>query len=317
MSPRPRPLKERFDEKFTVDEATGCWVWQGALHVNGYGKIFIDGTLKAAHRVGYELYRGAIPAGVVLDHKCRRKNCVNPDHLEPVSLGENTRRRNFDLKRPSVAVARAPKPPKPTLRERFDAKWRLDPVTGCWIWQAQLDRAGYGKICVDSRPALAHRTAYRIYVGEIPVDLQLDHLCRNRACVNPTHLEPVTNKENGRRGRAGELRRDRAARQTHCKRGHTLSGENLIQTPKQRVCKACCLARKRARNAKLQKKGRNLSGLALGAAISAARRKSIPHCRRGHPFNETNTYISQEGWRFCRRCAADRARQRKQTKTPA
>jgi hypothetical protein len=77
---------------------------------------------------------------------------------------------------------------------------------GCWYWMAGLFRGGYGQFRFG-RNTRAHRVAYEALVGEIPAGLDLDHLCRVRHCVNPEHLEPVTRKENIRRGETGKYRR--------------------------------------------------------------------------------------------------------------
>ena len=78
---------ERFWSK--VDKRDGCWVWTGAMR-SGYGNIRWDGKVAAAHRVAYELERGPIPDGLVIDHLCRNTSCVNPAHLEVVTRRENT-----------------------------------------------------------------------------------------------------------------------------------------------------------------------------------------------------------------------------------
>ena len=80
--------------------------------------------------------------------------------------------------------------------------------TPCWIWQLGR-RGGYGEAKVDGRQVRAHRLYYERFVGTIPEGLQLDHLCRQRACVNPAHLEPVTGTENVRRGGGTKLTADR------------------------------------------------------------------------------------------------------------
>ena len=86
------------------------------------------------------------------------------------------------------------------LRFRFDSPpWIVD-EHGCWVWQMALDRQGYGRVRRDGRNFGAHRWVYSVLVGPVPEGYDLDHLCRNPRCVNPTHLEPVTHRENLRRG---------------------------------------------------------------------------------------------------------------------
>lgn len=90
---------------------------------------------------------------------------------------------------------------RPAPIERFWVKFTRDP-SGCWVWTAAVDKVtGYGKFHVASETmGYAHRFAYETLVGPIPDGLDIDHLCRNRACVNPAHLEPVTRQVNLLRG---------------------------------------------------------------------------------------------------------------------
>lgn len=76
-------------------DADGCWLWQLHLSVDGYGRGTWHNRTWEAHRAVYTMLRGEIPAGLVLDHLCRVRHCVNPDHLEPVTLQENLRRSPF------------------------------------------------------------------------------------------------------------------------------------------------------------------------------------------------------------------------------
>lgn len=108
----------------------------------------------------------------------------------------------------------------------------------CWKWTSSLDSEGYGRIKIHGLVLKAHRLSYEIFRTKIPVGYVIDHLCRNIDCVNPFHLEVVTNHENLIR---------KYKRQTHCKRGHPLSGENLMpRKDGHRACRKCTYERNRS-----------------------------------------------------------------------
>lgn len=88
-----------------VDRTADCWLWVGARFSDGYGRIFLEGKGKRVHRVAWELCGYALDPSMTLDHLCRVKTCVNPDHLEQVTLGENVRR--AALHRSSELMGRA------------------------------------------------------------------------------------------------------------------------------------------------------------------------------------------------------------------
>lgn len=77
--------------RYDIDN-NGCWIWNGAIHKSGYGQIKWEGKSTVAHRVIYTIFKGEIPKGLVIDHLCNIKKCVNPEHLEAVTYAENTQR---------------------------------------------------------------------------------------------------------------------------------------------------------------------------------------------------------------------------------
>ena len=129
------------------------------------------------------------------------------------------------------------------LPERFWTKVAL--VNGCWEWTASKV-SGYGRFGFGRKVRVyAHRYCYEMLVGVVPDGLELDHRCRNRACVNPDHLEPVTRRTNILRGLAPAAEN---VLKTHCAHGHELVGDNIYQNGNRRVCKECRKRIDRARN---------------------------------------------------------------------
>ena len=135
--------------------------------------------------------------------------------------------------------------------DRFAEKIALT-ESGCIEWIASINSHGYGTFASDGRTTVAHRWSYEYHVGPIPPGFQLDHLCENRACVNPSHLDPVTARANLLRA-AGITAIN--ASKTHCPAGHEYSGDNLYIVPKNgdRRCRICAPIRAAARRAQNRK----------------------------------------------------------------
>lgn len=122
---------------------------------------------------------------------------------------------------------------------------RIDCESGCWNWTSSKGRHGYGRAHLSrNAKAPAHRVAFEAYREPIQDGLVLDHLCKNKRCVNPWHLEPVTQRENTLRGTGPTSQNAKA---THCIKGHPFTDSNTYHRKDgHRVCRTCNLARDKA-----------------------------------------------------------------------
>lgn len=139
------------------------------------------------------------------------------------------------------------------LSERFWSKVNRAEPDACWLWESATNQNGYGTFSMggrEGRPEFAHRVAWMLCMGPIPEGLVLDHLCRVPGCVNPSHLEPVTHRENCARGVAAEVNAARQLSITHCPQGHPYDDANTYRHPQGcRKCRACAAEQARAKRA--------------------------------------------------------------------
>lgn len=182
---------------------------------------------------------------------CKLSDCSSPAHTRGLCSMHYMRWYNATQRsNPKGVVSYAADPVylETTLEEQlYNCIRRIDPESGCWEGGHRIS-LGYSTVKHLGQNCLAHKLMWEMHHGPVPAGLELDHLCRNRACCNPAHLEAVTHREN-------LLRSPTAAsainsRKTHCKNGHEFSKENTLISGKartQRVCKTCLKQNKKVK----------------------------------------------------------------------
>lgn len=135
-----------------------------------------------------------------------------------------------------------------TLKERLMFFMVVDHVTGCWNWTANKNQKGYGRVAIDGRLHSAHRVSFEIFNGPLIDGLEVDHVCENRGCINPAHLQQITHASNVRKGNRWNIERP-----THCPRGHPFTAPNLGHDHRGwRYCKACASRRHKRRKEEMR-----------------------------------------------------------------
>ncbi|MFI8660704.1 HNH endonuclease signature motif containing protein [Rhodococcus qingshengii] len=134
-------------------------------------------------------------------------------------------------------------------RERFNALAKPD-ENGCLIWTGEITNRGYGRIAIKRQKFMAHRWSYETFVGEIPDGYVVDHICNNPPCVNPEHLQAITQQHNVLRSETDLAAIN--ARKTECLRGHPFDTANTYISPRDgsRHCRRCAAERERCRQAR-------------------------------------------------------------------
>ena len=247
-----KELFENFYSKIKFNESNWCWDWLGSLNSGGYGQFSFQNKTWKSHRMSYMLFKGVIPNDREIDHLCKNRKCCNPEHLRLVSASDNLRNRNCNR----VGVRYITKFGE-NIEDRIFDKTDIDLITQCWNFNGTPDKDGYGFTTFEYKTYKLHRFSHLLFKGEIPDGFVVDHLCKNRLCCNPEHLEAVSHSENMNRGNTGK--NNHQSLKEYCPKGHKYTPENTYNNPKgSRECRICKTNNRQADRAKNLEKYRKM-----------------------------------------------------------
>jgi len=183
--------------------------------------------------------------------------------------------------------------------ERFLKFISINKDSECWEWTGKLSPEGYGRFRVKDNETWkiygAHRVSYSLFCGDIKEGMMIDHICRNRKCVAPSHIRQVDSFTNVHENSMSITHI--SSLQTHCISGHELNSDNLVISKKGRRCKICHRERSTKNNADIKNKK---------IKINPNYGKLKTHCKWGHEFTPENTKPRPSGGRYCLICYRSR-----------
>ncbi len=245
------PNKKSIDRFWgKVDKSQdGCWLWFGVTDGKGfmnYGRFLYQNHRQRPHRFSYWLEHKSLPDGYAIHHKSDVKVCVRPDHLKEVTLKDNAgisqskyldinedflfsekvrkelmadaiRRMKTLEKQKNFKDKRKKKNPLKNLDEKnkkrfFSKVDKESSTTGCWLWTDKIEKAGHGRFWFNGSMHTAHYISWFLYYGNISGTVKIHQNCKELACVNPDHLESMSETESFRHSRAKSLKKQKLKR---------------------------------------------------------------------------------------------------------
>lgn len=179
---------------------------------------------------------------------------------------------------------------------------QVDTESGeCWEWKGgRVQKNGRGKFLLNGKDMYVHRASYLLFVGELEFGKHVHHLCDNRKCVRPDHLQALSNTDHQKvesvDGGVAQRQRDK----THCPRGHEYTEENTYHSAKGRHCRTCKRERFYEETGRVRPEG--------PPTPKGEHWRQKTHCPKGHPYEGYNLLLRYDGARVCRACKSETAR---------